>query len=140
MTTLVNFAVDRNVGRNPVARSIERARLRKWLTAMTTELYLMAEGEPCGPFLKSSAEAIGSAIKAIEGFDDPADVGGLMVDAMGDLARMANAGRAWQTSAAERVAEALDCAVQILCEVDARTKLLAWQWARQFTDAVGVAA
>lgn len=136
MTSLTNYTVTRNVGRNPVARAIERRRLQSWLTAVTAEVYLREEGDECGALLKTTAEAIGSAIKAIEGFDDPADVGGLMVDAMGDLARMANAGRKWQTSCAERLAEALDCAVQILCESDARTKLRAWQWARQFTEAV----
>lgn len=138
MNQLASYHVTRNVGRNPVARAIERQRLKQWQTAITSEVYLREEGDDCGALLKSAAEAIGSAIKAIEGFDDPHDVGGLMVDAMGDLARMANDGRKWRTETADRLAEALDCAVQILGESDPSTKLKAWKWAQQFTT--GVAA
>lgn len=134
MTQLTNYKVSRNVGRNPVARAIERKRLQRWLSDVTTEVYLREEGDECGALLKTAAEAIGAAIKSIEGFDDLHDVGGLMVDAMADLARMANDGRKWRKECADRLAEALDCAVQILAESDPRTKLKAWHWAQQFAQ------
>ena len=140
MTSIPNFKVSRNVALNPVARSIERQRLAKWFQTNTTELLLLDQGEECGSIVRASAEAIGCAIKSIEGFDDPEDVGGFLVDALADLTRIAQGGFKWDKTHAARVSEALDMAVQILTASDARTKLKAWAWAQRITGQVLEAA
>lgn len=140
MNTIPSFKVSRIVALNPVARSIERQRLKQWLTRTSAELLMLDEGEECGSVTRAAAEAIGCAIKAIEGFDDPEDVGGYLVDAMTDLTRIAQDGFLWKKEHAARIVEALDYSVQILCESDPRTKLRAWHWAQGIANRVLEAA
>jgi hypothetical protein len=116
------------LARNPVARAVERANLRRWFTATALQVQSMADGAPCGALLIGLAEALGMATKATEGFDDPHDVRGLLLDAMGRLVAMTDAGSVWDTQHAEPTCDALDVAVQLLASADPKDKLKAWAW------------
>jgi hypothetical protein len=116
------------VATNPVARAIERANLRRWHTATALQILSLADGAECSELLTGLAEAIAMGLKTTEGFDDPADVRGQMLAAMGHLVAMTNAGRTWQAQHAPALCDALDAAAQLLAAADPASKLTAWAW------------
>lgn len=124
------------VARNPVARAVERANLRRWLTSTALQVQLMAEGEPCGSLLIGLCEAIGIALKATEGVEDPHGVRDELTQAMTRLVEMTDAGSVWSTRHAEALHDALDVAVQLLGCTDPRDKVRAWNWVRKINRAV----
>jgi len=126
------------VARNPVARSIERARLKAWHTNTALEMQLMQHGAYCESLLVGLAEALAIAIKASDDLDDPNDIRGDLTRAMGYLVDMTNAGRVWDSQHAEALTEALDVAAQLLGVVEPQRKVSAWDWmnrAREDADA-----
>lgn len=116
------------VARNPIARAIERTNLRRWFTDTALQVQVATDGQACESLLIGLSEALGIALKATEGFDDPEDVRGPLLGAMGRLVDMTNAGRLWDTQHAEPLCEALDIAVQLLACADPADKLKAWKW------------
>ncbi len=56
----------RTVASNPVAKAVERARLRKWAEAAINQAEGMQEGQECGFFLAESIELVLMALKAME--------------------------------------------------------------------------
>jgi hypothetical protein len=116
------------LARNPVARAVERANLRRWFTATALQVQSMADGAPGGSLLIGLAEALGMACKAAEGFDDPQDVRGTLTEAMGRLVAMTDGGSRWDQAHAEPLCDALDIAVQLLAVSSPEDKLKAWAW------------
>ena len=116
--------------RNPVARAIERTKLRRYADQLAAELRAASEGAHMPSHLQGLAETLAIAIKSIEGWDDPDDIGGLMVDAIDAVRLMAEGGFLWRAERMQLVDQALDAAVQILCAQDPMAKLRAWSWAQ----------
>jgi hypothetical protein len=105
---------------------VERARLRQWYTATALRVEVMQDGAPCGELLVGLCEVIGIAMEATEGFNDPADVRGTLLAALGLLVEMSQAGERWQARHAPALCEALDVAVQLLAAVDPADRLKGW--------------
>ena len=119
-----------NLIRNPVSRAIERRRMQQHGAQLAAELRAAADGEHIPSQMHGLAETLAIAIRSIEGWDDPDDIGGLMVDGIDTVRQMAEAGFLWRVQHAELVTQALDAAVQILCAQDPAEKLKAWAWAQ----------
>lgn len=122
------LSVPQHVARNPVARSIERANLRRWYTATALQVMSQPDGSEAGSLIVGLAEALAIATKASETFNDPADIRGALLDAMAHLVRMTDAGRVWDVEHAGELCEALDYAVQIISGSDPSDKMKAWAW------------
>jgi hypothetical protein len=120
------LSVPQIVARNPVARAVERARLKTWFTAMGLEIHAKPHGEHCESLLVGLAEALAIAIRATDGFDDPSDVRGDLTRAMDHLLAMTKADWAWDSACAGELIEALDVAVQLLIASDPKDRLRAW--------------
>ena len=121
------LSVPQHVARNPVARSIERANLRRWFTATALQVMSQPDGSEAGSLIVGLAEALAIATKASEEFNDPADIRGALLDAMAHLVRMTEAGR-WNAEHADDLCEALDYAVQLISGSDPHEKMKAWAW------------
>lgn len=50
---------NRNIGMNPVARAIARAKLKQSILDVKLKLFLMQKGEPCADFLLGISQIIG---------------------------------------------------------------------------------
>lgn len=122
------LSVPQHVARNPVARSIERANLKRWYTATALEASMQADGSPADSLIRGIAEAIAIAIKATDGFNDPSDIKGALLAAMMHLVHMTEAGSKWDAKHAGELCDALDYAVQILSGSDPSDKMKAWAW------------
>ena len=120
--------VREHVARNPVARAVEKQRQKAFFTRMGLDILAAQEGEPVESLIQGSAECLSITIKAIEGIDDPHDVGGLMVDAMAVLVEMSLDGFRWRTKHAELLTDALDASVQLLAVVDPADRVRGWNW------------
>lgn len=129
-----------HIARNPVARAIERARIKRYVADTITEMRTLAHGESCPSMLQGVAEALAIAIKSIEGWDDPQDIGGEMCDAIDRIIPMTGDGHRWDAAACEPMCRALDAAGQILGGMDPRGKLRAWRWAQEVDMAARAAA
>lgn len=127
------------IARNPVARAVERANLRRWFTNTGLQVQTMANGAECSSLLIGLAESLGIALKATEGCDDPHDVRGPLLTAIGYLVDMTNAGRVWDAQHAGAICDAMDIAVQLLVSTDPVDKLKAWRWVME-TAANGMVA
>lgn len=113
------------IAKNPVARAIERAKLKKWQESVEGELFGLKDGDACSSFLAGVTEVLGIAMKATEDCDDPADIRGTMTEALRRLAGMAEAGK-WQQDAAPLIAEAVDYAAQLVNGSSPQERLAAW--------------
>lgn len=51
--------VNRNVGMNPVARAVARAKLNESILDAKLKLYLMSKGDPCADFLMGVGQILG---------------------------------------------------------------------------------
>lgn len=133
------LSVPKQVALNPVARAVERAKLKRWFVDTGLQVQTMSHGVDASSLLIGLAEAFGIALKATEGFDDPEDVRGSLLSAMGHLVTMTNAGRVWDAQHAPEICDALEIAVDLLACSDPRDKLKAWQWVMR-TAANGMTA
>lgn len=131
MSRSIINSVSQHVARNPVARSIERARIKRYVSDTITEMRALKHGDDCASLLQGVAEALAIAIKSIEGWDDPQDIGGEMCDAIGEIIPMTGNGHKWDVAVCEKMCRALDAAGQILGGMDPRGKLKAWAWAQE---------
>lgn len=123
--------VSQNVARNPIARAIERRRLQQYFTATSLEMLSTPDGKRSDSLICGAAEAMAIAIKATEGWDDPADIGGALIAAMDRLLGMSKAGYLWRAADAPELVEALDYAIQIISGATPAEKMRAWAWAQQ---------
>lgn len=118
------------VARNPVACAIERANMRKWLTSIQAEMYMLQDGEDAASLIQAACETIAVASKTLEGWADDGGLSDVFIDAIGKLDDMARAGMVWQKEHTELVADATDYACQVLCGMTAQDKQKAWAWAQ----------
>lgn len=123
-------SVPQHVARNPVARAVERARLRKARLDTALELAMLADWEHAPSILCGVADAVAMAIKAIEGMDDPDYLGDAMVDAMDALTEMSGQGFVWRVKHREAVINAFEIAVDILMGTSPQERLKAWAWSQ----------
>ena len=125
------------IASNPVARSIEKARMRKWLLSIQTEMKLLQDGEPCRSLIACVTETLATAIKTLEGWNDPEALGDAMTDAIVACEYMAGLGYVWRAESSELLCDAVDYACQILAGMSPEDKRRAWAWA-QAAKAKGV--
>lgn len=133
--------VQEHVARNPVARAIERQRLKRHVSETVAEMRCLETWAHVPSLIQGVTEAIAMSIKTIEGWDDEDGIGDDLVDAIMRCQEMAEAGFVWQSKHCEPLCLALDYAAQILSGQDARAKVKAWHWAQQvWIDAQGAIA
>lgn len=125
-----------NVAKNPVARAVEKARVKKYFTDNAFEIMAARDGEEKCSLLQGVAETMAIAIKSIEGIDDPHDIGGILVDAMAPIVEMSGDGFKWRAAYAAQLIDALDYAVQILLGVDPADRIKGWAWAQEINRAM----
>ena len=129
------LSVPQHVARNPVARAIERTRLRKFKAETLAEIRALKTWDHAPSLLCGVAEAIAIAAKTIEGWDDPDAIGDVLVDAINAIREMSEAGFVWREKHQALVCEAFDAAMQIIDGQDPRAKVKAWQWSQQIIAA-----
>ena len=132
---MITHHVTKNVARNPVARAIERKRMATYKTNCIAELRALAPGEEAPSLMMGVAEAIAIAAKSIEGWDDPDEIGSVLVEAMDAVKYMSGKQFAWEPGACDVICEAFDAAMQILSWQDPREKVKAWVWAQNIVAA-----
>lgn len=128
--------VPQNVARNPVARAIERKKCLDWLKSTTEDIRKAKSGDHCPALLKDCIEAQSIAVKTIEGWDDPQDIGTELVESIDVCADMVRDDSTWKEEHADRICAALDASIQILNAQDPRAKLRAWIWTEQVKDQI----
>lgn len=119
----------RTVASNPVAKAVERARLRKWAESVIAMAEEMPEGQECGSILSESIELVLMALKAMEGWDDPECIGDAMVEGVQAAERMVIAGSKWNPAEFDVFADAVHFAVQIISGVTPTERVNAALWA-----------
>ena len=119
----------RTVASNPVAKAVERARLRKWAEAAIDQAEGMQEGQECGSFLAESIELVLMALKAMEGWDDPGAIGDAMVEGVQAAERMVISGSKWNPAEFDLFADSVHYAVQVISGVTPTERMKAALWA-----------
>lgn len=132
---MITHRVTQNVARNPVARAIERKRMETYRVQCTAELRALQHGQVDRSLLMGVAEAIAIAAKSIEGWDDPDEIGTVLVEAMEAIKYISGKDFAWELGACDLICEAFDASMQILSGQDPREKLKAWVWAQNIVAA-----
>jgi len=125
MSYEIVLQVPKVIATNPVAKAIERARLKAWLSNVEKLIQSFVDGQRCDDLLLGVTEVLGIAMRATEDCDDPADIRGTMNEALRRLEGMAIAG-SWQADAAPLIAEAVDYAAQIVQASTAQERMAAW--------------
>jgi len=118
---------------HPALKRAEAAGLERWRVKHFELMDSYQEGEPRAQMIVTLADVIAPAIKSMEGWADPDDVGSVMVEAMDALMRMAKDGYRWDTSAVPLIKEATSCAIQITNGMPVSQIAKAVFWARQIT-------
>lgn len=119
------------VARNPVARAIEKANIRRWLAAVQDEMQALKDGDEAQSLIVAVVETICVANKALEDWEDDGNLPVLLTDAVVCCEFMQRQGYRWNTAATERVCDAVDYACQILMAVSPNEKRDAWAWAQK---------
>lgn len=131
MSDTAFLRVPEMVARNPVARAIEKANMKRWLTSVQIEMELLKDGDPAKSLIAASVETLAVAIKTLEGWAEDGGLREVMTDAIVCLEHMAHRGYVWNVEATGKVSEAVDYACQVLAGMSAQDKQRAWAWAQE---------
>lgn len=119
---------------HPLCKQAEAAGLEKWKVKHFQMIDAYRDGEEVQRMLVTLADVIAPAIKSMEGWDDPDDIGGVMSEAMDSLLAMARNGYRWDTSQTALIKDAVSCAVQVTNGMPVLEIAKAVHWARQVTQ------
>ena len=120
-----------NVISNPVTRAIEKAAMRQFVLDSSIAFWSMPEGTPCKSLLIGLSKTVISAIKAIEGMDDPHGIGDDFLLCVEQMIDASERGYTWRVSDAAAFENALRAAVDILQGVSPVEMLDATVWVNQ---------
>lgn len=116
---------------HPMLKKAEAAGLERWRVKHFELMDSYQEGEIRAQMIVTLADVIAPAIKSMEGWADPDDVGGVMVEAMDALMRMAKDGYRWAAEAVPLLKEATAYALQITNGMPVSEIAKAVFWARR---------
>ena len=116
---------------NRFLRATEAANLEKWRKVHFQMMDGYQAGQHCDHMLKALADVIATAAKSMEGWDDPDDIGDVLVDAMDAIRIMAERGFAWNPEAMPLLKEATGYALQITNGMPVMEIARATHWTRQ---------
>lgn len=119
---------------HPLCKQAEAAGLEKWKVKHFQMIDAYRDGEEVQRMLVTLADVIAPAIKSMEGWDDPDDIGGVMAQAMDSLLAMARNGYRWDVSQTALIKDAVSCAVQVTNGMPVLQIAKAVHWARQVTQ------
>lgn len=116
---------------NKVLKAIEAANLEKWRKTHFAMMDGYTQGQQCPHMLTALADVIVTAVKSMEGWDDPDNIGDVLVDAMDALRVMAEHGFRWDVQAMPLLKEATGYALQITNGMPVMEIAKAAHWTRQ---------
>lgn len=116
---------------NPLCRQAEAAGMRRWQEKHFAMMDEYADGTEQAAMLVTLADVIAPAIKSMEGWDDPDNIGDVMCDAMDVLGQLAQDGFKWRASAMPLLKEATTIALQVTNGMPVVEIARACAWARQ---------
>lgn len=116
---------------NRFLRATEAANLEKWRKAHFLMMDGYTAGQQCPHMLTALADVIVTAVKSMEGWDDPDDIGDVLVDAMDAIRVMSEQGFRWDVQAMPLLKEATGYALQITNGMPVMEIAKAAHWARQ---------
>lgn len=116
---------------NPLCKQAEAAGLERWRIKHMAMLESYEQGQAVPQMLVTLADVIAPAIKSMEGWDDPDDIGGVMCDAMDAILNMSQDGYRWDKGALPLLKDAIGCAVQVTNGMPVIEIAKAVHWARQ---------
>ena len=119
---------------HPLCKQAEAAGLERWKVKHFQMMDGYKDGEEVQRMLVTLADVIAPAIKSMEGWDDPDDIGGVMSDAMDRLLAMARNGYRWDSSHLAEIKNAVSCAIQVTNGMPVIETAKAVHWARQVTQ------
>ena len=117
---------------NPLCKKAEAAGLERWKVKHFEMMDEQAHGTPWPEMVSTLADVICPAIKSIEGWEDPDNIGDVMVAGMEVLANMAKDGYRWDATKRHILKDAVECAVQITNGMPVAHLAKAVHWARKF--------
>lgn len=124
---------------HPIARAANRARMERWLTRHVEAIEALATGDDCAHLLPGMLDELAIAARTMVGWDDPDNIGDVILVAVDAIQAMANSGGRWDAAHTAAVKDALQCAVQVNCRMPITSVANAALWARKLSLAAKVA-
>lgn len=87
---------------NPIAKALERRDTQRWIDEMGVYLSSLTPGQECKQAMEHILSFVCPAMKAIEGWDDPDQVGDVLVACVEAACNVINAG-GWMPEALEPI-------------------------------------
>lgn len=116
---------------HPMLKKVEAANLERWRVEHVKMMDEQAHGTPWPDMIKTLADVICPAIKSMEGYEDPDNIGDVMVRGMEVLADMAKDGYRWDARQRNVLKEAVGYAVQVTNGMPVTHLAKAVFWSRQ---------
>lgn len=125
---------------HPLCKKAEAAGLERWKVKHFEMIDGYRDGEEVRQMIVTLSDVITPAIKSMEGWEDPDDIGGVMVEAIGGLLAMSRNGYRWDVSQTSLIKDAVNCAIQVTNGMPVLHIAKAVHWSRQLAHKVLEAA